>query len=208
MSRDQQRVGFFGVLQFAPGHSLMGMDGNQAMQSASPKLLDELGRLCAFDVLINNLDRFPLPVWQNDGNLGNVMIVNEGRSVLGIDQQINPIVEGPGRDTYIEKVRTCVESARPGGDSKDIVANLRKALLENCGFELSDDRAQLIIGGLHNGFQAIADAHRDGSIKQCLDEGEKKCFEQLIIDGPCLGTKPVLDTLSDMHAFVLAIASH
>ncbi|CAJ1381875.1 unnamed protein product, partial [Effrenium voratum] len=67
---NKSSVNFFGVLEFVNGHALMGVEGQLALQDPGDQFLQDLGRLCAFDVLINNFDRVPLPVWQNEGNFG------------------------------------------------------------------------------------------------------------------------------------------
>merc|ERR1712190_15834 len=130
----------------------MGIEGNEVLTAPSPELMRKLGKLCALDVLINNLDRVPLPCWQNEGNLGNVMVVNSGKSIMGIDQQVNSIMPGVGYDRYAENVKKVVEGSSPCGDPKTIVAKLRAAMLENCGAELSDALCQNFVEGLREGF--------------------------------------------------------
>ena len=76
-------VAFFGILEYAPGHPLMGLDGNQVLASPAPDMLTELGSLCALDVLINNLDRVPLPVWQNEGDFSHGSKPQSPLAVLG-----------------------------------------------------------------------------------------------------------------------------
>lgn len=132
----QYRPYLFGVLEFVRGHTLMGEEGHHVMLEAAEGLLTSLGRLCALDVLINNFDRIPLPVWQNDGNLSNVMVVNGGTAAVGIDQQVNFILQGIGRDGYLDKVSRLVAASRPasGTEVKEpIISCLRQALYLNCG---------------------------------------------------------------------------
>jgi hypothetical protein len=50
--------------------------------------LKMLGRLIAFDMIINNYDRVPC-IWDNKGNPGNVMFVNDTHSVISIDNMLN-----------------------------------------------------------------------------------------------------------------------
>lgn len=199
--------GFFGVLQYAPGHPLMGLEGNQVLRSSDPEMMRELGRLCALDVLVNNLDRIPLPVWQNEGNLGNVMVVNGGKSIVGIDQQVNFIMPGPGRDRYTEKVRTIVLDASPCGDPTDIVAKIRQVMLENCGAELSDAACQNVVVGLREGFESIRKAWNSGDLKRALDQGEEACLDRLTMQGKMWVVKPELATLRAMNEFVCSIAA-
>lgn len=209
---DEQELGEYigvGVLEYVQGHPLMGLEGNSVMRAPSPALLSALGHLCAFDVLINNLDRVPLPLWQNEGNLGNVMVTCTGASLVGIDQQINLIVEGPGLEMYLEKVRKLVNDSKPGGQPSAIVAKLRQAMIENCGAELSDAAASLIIAGLHSGFEKIADAWKSGELKRSLEIGESVCFDRFIFDGPQVKNSaiPQLGTTDAMSEFVCKVAA-
>ena len=64
---------------------------------------EEVGRICAFDALINNRDRVPV-VWDNAGNAGNMLFGAE--RVAAIDQQVSCRFAG-GQDlldAYIERV--------------------------------------------------------------------------------------------------------
>jgi len=201
-------VGLFGVLEYVGGHALMGLDGNAAMRSPARELLRGLGRLCALDVIINNMDRMPLPVWQNEGNLGNVMVVEGSSPVLGIDQQVNPVLKGPGLDSYVQKVARLVADSAPGGDPRAIVARLRTALLENCGAELADADAQQIVEGLFEGLGDAAASWRSGELERHLEEAEAQCLERMTLDGPMLGKRPELHALGDMRRFVCEMASH
>ena len=73
----------------------------------------QLGRLMAFDMLINNFNRLPL-AWSNDGNLGNVMLSSRLGPVVGIDQCVNPIRHTAGLSIYMQRVRRTIEEARDG----------------------------------------------------------------------------------------------
>ena len=66
----------------------------------------DLGRLLAFDVLINNMDRLPC-AWGNPGNPGNVMFGKDG-GVISIDNMtscIDPDLHAEGFGAYEETVR-------------------------------------------------------------------------------------------------------
>jgi len=168
-------MGVFCVLEYVQGHPFMGPEVHNALVNPDPNMLEELGRLCAFDVLVNNLDRIPLPVWQNEGNLGNVMIVNGGHRVVGIDQQVNPVV-AQYRDGYLQKVRKIVESTWPEiGDPAPVIASIRCALLQNCGAELSDASASILMRGLHQGFESITYALLSGELQRSIDDAAVYC---------------------------------
>merc|ERR1719159_644361 len=110
------------------------------------------------------MDRMPLPLWQNDGNLSNVMV--SGDEIVGIDQQVNPIVEGPGLDRYLERLHALVEDITAGG--KNISATLKQAFFENCGSDMSAEHLAVIISSLHQKLQHVAELWQSGEIQQCL----------------------------------------
>merc|ERR1719410_2759750 len=77
----------------------------------------QLGRLCAADTIINNMDRIPLPIWDNSGNLGNIMVSAQG-DVTAIDTQINLIVDEFGKEGYFRRVRDLISDCESGSASK------------------------------------------------------------------------------------------
>jgi len=200
-------VEVFGVLEYVPGHALMGIEAQRVLASPADSLLLELGRLCALDVLLNNLDRVPLPIWQNDGNLGNVMVVGGGSSIAGIDQQVNLIVAGLARDAYLKKVRSLVLQVLPGGNPQSIIQNLQEALSLNCGASLSEEQARLILQGMLEGFRSIAEASESGALRSCLETGKQACYDRLHYDHARKWRNMLLrnEELLDMIEFVLAV---
>jgi len=174
--------GVFQVLEYVPGHILMGVEAQLALASPQDTLFLELGQLCALDVALNNFDRVPLPIWQNDGNLGNVMVVGGGAGIVGIDQQVNHIEAGPPREVYLAKVHSLVQQVLPGGDVSDIVAKLREVLAVNCGAELSDAHAGIFIKGLQSGFKAIAEAWETKNLQEGLATAKQVCWDQVHLD--------------------------
>merc|ERR1712194_805772 len=147
---------------------------------AAPKesLLRSLGGLCAFDVLINNMDRLPLPIWQNDGNLGNVMVTDTGSTITGIDQQINPISQGPGLERYLSKIEELISRLQPGGDPKAIAIDLGQAFEVNCGAQLADASVHHVYDGVRDTFANIAAASRHGSLEKAIEDADQLCIER------------------------------
>merc|ERR1711870_191859 len=131
---------------------------------------------------MGNLDRIPLPVWQNEGNLGNVMVVQAGKSIVGIDQQVNLIAPGVGLDRYTEKVKQIVLDASPTGNPTSIISKFKQAMLENCGAELSEEVCTHVVLGLREGFADIAKAWNSGDLRRALDQAEAACLDRLILD--------------------------
>ncbi|MGH3767773.1 MAG: DnaJ domain-containing protein [Pseudonocardiaceae bacterium] len=101
----------FLVMQHAPGlradkagHIIAASSRDDRIQ-----LFYRLGRLWAFDVLINNTDRF------SAGNWGNVILGPRG-SVVGIDQMIGLVASNAGAgfagDEAMSKLRTALDPGR------------------------------------------------------------------------------------------------
>mmetsp|Transcript_41234 Transcript_41234/g.113728 ORF Transcript_41234/g.113728 Transcript_41234/m.113728 type:complete len:560 (-) Transcript_41234:186-1865(-) len=167
-------VEYVGVLEFLPGHGLIGMDAHNALAGEmAAQIYKGLGRICAVDAVINNLDRVPLPLWSNDGNLSNVMV--SGGEAVAIDQQVNTIVEGPGRQAYLAKLRVLVEDSRAGASSK-AAASVKQALLENTGTDVPDMALELVIGELRRGFERCAELWRSGMLARSINDMEAEAM--------------------------------
>jgi len=150
----------------------------------------------------------PLPIWQNDGNLGNVMVVGGGSGVVGIDQQVNLIVQGPAREKYLAKVEKLTLSVLPGGDARGVVENLEQALAVNCGVApLPAEHAELVLRGLRDGLRGIAEASQSGALAACLETAKQACYDRLHYDHARKWAKMLLrnEELLDMIAFVTAV---
>lgn len=161
---------FVGVLEFIPGHGLMGVEAHDALAGENQdQIYEALGKICAVDALINNLDRVPLPLWNNDGNPSNVMV--NSVETVAIDQQVNIVVEGPGRDAYLSKLRFIVKDSKYGSNSK-AAASVRQALLENTGTEVSDASLDLVIGELRREFEHCAELWYSGALEGSIAEAE------------------------------------
>ena len=58
------------VMEYVDGVPMIGIPDHQHISAVRERTLwVQLGRLMAFDMLINNFDKLPL-AWSNDGNLG------------------------------------------------------------------------------------------------------------------------------------------
>jgi hypothetical protein len=85
-------------------------------ESKSPKqikntkrLLRQLGKLVAFDMLCNNWDRLPV-IWDNEGNLRNIRVEHIGvdePNIVALDNTITCIIPD-NFNTYEEKLRDCL----------------------------------------------------------------------------------------------------
>lgn len=74
------------------------------------KYLKQIGKILLLDVLLNNLDRMPL-IWDNEGNLENLLFSKETESVYAIDQAIYPVSKKLEKNynEYLRKVTNLVD---------------------------------------------------------------------------------------------------
>jgi len=136
-------------MEFADGCVMMGLPAHQLLCgkdafSDLPRLWHALGRLAAFDILINNFDRLPL-VWSNDGNLGNVMLGSRGGAVVGIDQAVHPINHVEGLENYKERVRKLVIALR--GESDACLKGVQDAVFNNTAATLGQTELAAVRAG-------------------------------------------------------------
>jgi len=152
------------VLEFVPGYALD--ISVKALETPSPGLLMGLGQLCALDLLLNNMDRIPLPCWGNVGNLTNAIVTPDGE-LVGIDQQVNHIEPGPGLDAYLGKVRD-VSAQILQGSAPDIAASISTAIKKHCSVELSDSSMEHVIEGMGTVLRKAISEARVGSLAEAL----------------------------------------
>jgi len=153
------------VMEFVNGCDMMGVPANLLLSGNSRPELDiknvwyELGKLSAFDLLINNYDRLPL-AWNNEGNLGNIILGASAAPVVGIDQAVHPIHHAEGLRRYTERVQSVVRDLRRGGPS--CLKAVSEAVYNNTAIILSkDDLASFSSGALDFLRQAAALADFD-----------------------------------------------
>jgi len=168
------------VLEFVPG---AGLDTAAAVITSAPTVsfMHELGRLCALDAALNNMDRLPLPLWSNEGNVTNVLVVGGAgeATAIGIDQQVNIIEVGPRRDEYVARVSDMARQAlgaAPAGNSDSSLSPASVAARISGVFEsmgaaaLTQELSQAVLDGLASGFRSLAAAEAGGSLEAALQE--------------------------------------
>jgi len=163
----------FVVMEYIDGHPMMGVLAHEQLKNidASSQFWHELGRLMAFDMLINNFDRMPL-AWSNEGNLGNVMIASSSSFVVGIDQCIRAITHPTGMKNYLDKI--CRMVALIHTEPMKAYAPVKAAINNNTGIEIDAQR----IGGLRAGsmgfFWEIVHLISSGKFEDVLNDVSKQ----------------------------------
>lgn len=205
----------FAVLEFVTGYRLD--DCESVVFSSLPDFAwTSLGKLCALDVLLNNMDRLPLPVFDNrDGNIGNVMVMPEGPAFIGIDQQVNVILDEAGCEAYLEKVQSLVQrltqagpAVAPGADDHafgpDAVITHIRGALQKCGKEFADASAACLLQGMRATFLQVAKEWSSGQLAQSVCAAEASASER-IVEGQMRWqdghwSAPVIDSTSNSAA--------
>mmetsp|Transcript_53549 Transcript_53549/g.128976 ORF Transcript_53549/g.128976 Transcript_53549/m.128976 type:complete len:232 (-) Transcript_53549:430-1125(-) len=192
---------FVAVVEFVPGIVLQGLPGQQALGQGPQQLLQELGELIALDCLLNNVDRVPA-IWQNEGNLSNVMIVSG--SVVGIDQQVNPITNPAGSQKFIDTLSGFCQDVFQGRTSAAAVARVHAALELNCGFSLSEEAAGWLLAGVASGFRRIAE--RRAALEEALPRISAKMMAVYGVGSADVGLSRLDSMLDFLRASIAEIA--
>lgn len=180
-------VQYLAVMEFVPGFGLQGARAQEVLQAGSPELLTSLGRLCAFDLVINNYDRLPLPTWSNDGNLSNVLVTPDG--VVAIDQHVSFITHPEGRQNYMKKLRSLVDGVMHSSPVLgDVCTRLQDAFEANCGTRLSNDHMSTLLAGFRAGLRAIAQSE----LRTCLEQARNMALQQFSLAEGDVGLERLL----------------
>lgn len=189
---------FFGILDFVNGPIMEGLDFVETLQRQSNDTIEQfwqaLGKLIAFDCIINNYDRLPL-IWDNGGNLKNVMI-DDGCSVscelrvIGIDQAVRAITCKDGLDAYCTRLHQLTRSVFSAEGSQDLLEGPFKRMSDavNTSFvgRLSLDSVQLRIG-ICKAFQDFARRFQSGELGSVLTACQSRVVETFHGRPECVG---------------------
>lgn len=196
------------VLEFVPGKGL-----DESKDALTPDLMNELGRMTAFDTLLNNFDRVPIPVWDenNKGNLSNAIVLPGGQHVVAIDQQVYPVHDALNRKEYLGRVRRLARqlSIVPDVSDTDGLANLSRRIYSTfhaSGAHLEDESLEGFLNGLREGLRSIAEVWTSGALEKALQDAEGK------VDGRTAGTISDVAggggaTFAECRDFVLLVAA-
>lgn len=187
------------VLEFIPGTPLDTALSGPVQPSED--MFSAMGRLCALDLLLNNMDRVPLPLWDNPlGNLSNIMVGADG-AVVGIDQQVNLITDEDGMAEYLQRVRQFVTHLMRNDFAhmkmQEAETKVQSAILEVSKAEVSRECAQALLRGIREGLVSFAEKWADGAFEAALKEVSEAA--KLVKDGATA-------TGEDYAAFVRQIA--
>lgn len=176
------------LMEFVPGRDLYHSDpkqlfGDGAVSPAGAELLFQIGmdsfyssdrqphsrraagRIVAFDVFVNNWDRFPLKgVWTHEGNFNNFLFVAGG--VVAIDQSVqcvNPAAHPAAFDKYHASVERFLEEAAGRVPAGPMLRSVRDAFVGTCGYDIGTEGVGHFQRGL---MQGVADISANVSVAQ------------------------------------------
>ena len=147
------------VLEYVRGPTLLQSGSITALGASG---FETLGRLAAFDVLLNNADRLPV-LFDTEGNLGNVILEpgSDGSVVCcAIDSCVNPL-EGKALERHLANLRAAAHGP-------DLTA-AAGAFATLCGAALLESQLDAIRRGWQRGLERICEMTRDGALQAALD---------------------------------------
>jgi hypothetical protein len=149
------------IMEYSVGKSLWDWNakdlfGGGDLSELGKKICFNLGKVISFDVLINNWDRVPL-IWNNDGNLGNVLVSDKlQHPITGIDQSISsihPINFKSKYDDYINNVRALIKELNSSDKPGPIVNKVQIFLKSNIGYDIGEEGSLQVRNGLIEGIK-------------------------------------------------------
>eukprot|EP00928_Gymnodinium_smaydae_P012141 TRINITY_DN14415_c1_g1_i2.p1 TRINITY_DN14415_c1_g1~~TRINITY_DN14415_c1_g1_i2.p1 ORF type:complete len:291 (+),score=69.51 TRINITY_DN14415_c1_g1_i2:604-1476(+) len=163
---------FFGLVDYVKGPTMEEPCFFEALSSLSEEDIGKfwiaIGKLLAFDCIINNLDRLPM-IWDNAGNPKNVMIEvhpsTQAVKVVGIDQAVRPITSNAGLDVYCQRLRDVVRTVLVDDHPwpENTFARLN-ALVQALSLGKVDVHAGHLRSGLRAGFLELEKRQRSGEL--------------------------------------------
>jgi len=176
---------FMCVMDLSLGSDMEHLEkGEAAKIFKNEAVLKELGRVLAFDMLVNNWDRLPC-IWDNDGNPNNILFSNDGASLAAIDTSItsiDPEQFGDSFNHYFDRVRSLMSSvyAHPKDPPSEIV-KLQEFILHYTGCQLDNRDLLHVMNGMEEIGHSIAttpssqfEKLRDG-VSESVDESLRMC---------------------------------
>lgn len=202
-ARKVSRAPILSSMEFIKGYVMVGLPAHQRLLSGKVSEVDRtskvnevdrtsiwygLGRLSAFDLLINNFDRLPL-AWSNEGNLGNIMLGSSDCAVVGIDQAVHTIHHADGLRNYQERVKRVVTALR--SDSDEGLKGVKEAVYNNTAVIMATKEVTAFKSGALDFLHSVVrskdfDATLEGAIKSTLDELRiERCISEATASEAC-----------------------
>jgi hypothetical protein len=126
-------------------------------QADGQRKLEQAGRMIAFDILVNNSDRIPTDVWDNEGNGRNVLVTND---VVAIDQAVVAIdPDGAALAKYLLRAEQFLVTVCTGDEDAaaalGALRSTRDFWKRETLFDIGEKGCALVIRGIREGVANI-----------------------------------------------------
>jgi hypothetical protein len=128
-------------------------------QADGQRRLQQVGQMLAFDVFVNNSDRVPTAVWDNEGNGRNVLMTDD---VVAIDQAvvaIDPDKAAPAFAKYLCRARQFLEAVCTGDENSsaalEALQSTREFLKRETLYDVGEKGCAAIAHGVRQGLVDI-----------------------------------------------------
>jgi len=141
----------------------------------NPKVLRDLGRCMAVDIVLNCLDRTPV-VWDNGGNATNILVTDT--AIHAIDNTYNRIDNKDLAKKHIDKVHACALEAKSGKIGPH-AESIRKFVMKATSSRVNLDDAQLkiVFDALSEACDEISKNHKE--IFESAARETREAFERV-----------------------------
>jgi hypothetical protein len=165
------------------GVEFLSIDKNMFKKTILEKQWIEIGALIAFDMITNNSDRFPSPVWENNGNGGNVIfetLASETR-VVGIDH--TPVMlKEEERDDYIQNLKNALIDLLKVAPENTLCANRVSEFIQSVvKYEMDITERAYVSKGMIAALQRMIQP--SGFTIEWLEETRKR-LENVVVNDP------------------------
>eukprot|EP01147_Barroeca_monosierra_P007856 gene7856-9971_t len=192
-----QRIQGIVFMEFVSGHVLPACGMKVLAEDSATNILNQLGHIIVLDMITNNFDRLPF-IWNNSGNLENVMIQGDVHitdaqlTATGIDQGATCITNEKGRLEYISRIRkainaTCIEKDFESMQFK----RLCSSILEGTGHDVGTKGCRNIMTGIQDACKNVCELLEKRPT--ILEELLEKTYIMLQAEGPISLSEGVLD---------------
>jgi hypothetical protein len=149
---------------------------------SNQKILQNLGAILCFDVLINNWDRYPL-IWKNDGNPNNIIYNTSSLEIFAIDSTISSIDKKLAPENYknhLNEIKNFIELI--SAEKAPHLNKIREFVKKHSNYELSDKDLENIKEGMQRTAEKIAETSPN-IFRDCLSKVEAKLVKTIKVLG-------------------------
>ncbi len=131
--------------------------------------LHELGGLLCLDVLLNNVDRVPCGMWENQGNPGNLMLGPS--SLVGIDNSCSPLPVGSAAaSAYLARARALAADVSARGGAAACFSEAAAMLHAVSGWSMQGVHKAALCVGFARVLERATQLGHHGGVRACKEK--------------------------------------